>query len=58
MAKKLNDSKEAALQQIHDKQYAQKYQNSAKQITLLGVEFDQDTRNIGDFVRQDEPRVV
>jgi hypothetical protein len=35
---KLNDSCDAALQQIHDKQYAQKYQNSSKEIVLLGVE--------------------
>jgi hypothetical protein len=33
---KLNNTKEAALQQIHDKQYAQKYQNSTKEIFLLG----------------------
>ena len=49
---KLNDTKEAALQQIHDKQYAQKYQNSGKEIILLGVEFDQQTRHIGDHVEQ------
>ena len=47
---KLNDTKEAALQQIHDKQYAQKYQNSGKEVVLLGVEFDQKTRNIGGYV--------
>ncbi len=50
---KLNDSCDAALQQIKDKQYAQKYQNSGKKIVLLGVEFDQDGRNIGEFVRED-----
>lgn len=50
---KLNDTKEAALKQIHDKQYAQKYQNSGKHIVLLGVEFDQASRNIGEFVRED-----
>ncbi|MFT4927030.1 MAG: hypothetical protein ACI8WB_003130 [Phenylobacterium sp.] len=50
---KLNDSKEAALKQIEDKQYAQKYQNSGKDIVLLGVEFDQDERNIGEFIRLD-----
>jgi hypothetical protein len=32
---KLNDSCEAALQQIHDKQYAHKYQGSDKKIVLL-----------------------
>ncbi len=49
---KLNDTKEAALQQIHDKQYAQKYLNSGKKIILLGVEFDQASRNIGEFVQE------
>jgi hypothetical protein len=44
---KLNDTKEAALKQIQDKQYAQKYQNSGKAIVLLGVEFDQTERNVG-----------
>jgi hypothetical protein len=48
---KLNDTKEAALQQIHDKKYAQKYQGGFKEIILLGVEFDQKTRNIGEFIR-------
>lgn len=47
---KLNGSKEQALQQIEDKHYGQKYLNSEKQLVLLGVEFDQQTRNIGDFV--------
>ncbi len=47
---KLNDSCEAALKQIQDKQYAQKYQHSGKEIVLLGVEFDQDSRNIGEIV--------
>ena len=52
MAKKLNDTCEAALKQIHDKQYAQKYQDCGKDIVLLGVEFDQNERNIGEFVEQ------
>ena len=49
---KLNDSKEAALQQIIDKDYAQKYRSQDKEIVLLGVEFDSEARNIGDFVVQ------
>jgi hypothetical protein len=49
---KLKDSKEAALKQIHTKQYEQKYHNCGKSIILLGVEFDQDGRNIGDFVKE------
>jgi hypothetical protein len=47
---KLNDSCDAALKQIQDKQYAQKYHHSGKEIVLLGVEFDQDSRNIGELV--------
>lgn len=53
---KLNDTKEAALQQIHDKKYAQKYLDSGKAIVLLGVEFDQKTRNIGEYLRLDLPK--
>jgi hypothetical protein len=48
---KLNGTKEAALQQIHDNNYALKYQGSDKSIVLLGVEFDQKSRNLGDFIQ-------
>ncbi len=47
---KLNGTKEEALKQIQDKQYAQKYLRSNKSIVLLGVEFDQGSRNIGDYL--------
>ena len=47
---KLDGSKEDALKQIIDKQYAQKYQGGDKQVILLGVEFDQGIRNIGEYV--------
>ena len=47
---KLNDSCEAALKQIQDKQYAEKFHSGGKNIVLLGVAFDQQTRNIGEFV--------
>jgi hypothetical protein len=50
---KLNDTKEAALKQIHTKQYAQKYQNGDKAVVLLGVEFNKKSRNIGGFLRED-----
>jgi hypothetical protein len=50
---KLNDTKEAALKQIHTKQYAQKYQNGDKAVVLLGVEFNKESRNIGGFLRED-----
>ncbi len=52
---KLNGTKEAALQQIQDKKYAQKYLRSDKAIVLLGVEFDQSTRNIGDYLLHQLP---
>jgi hypothetical protein len=48
---KLNGTKEEALKQIQDKQYAQKYLRSNKTIVLLGVEFDQKSRNISDFIQ-------
>lgn len=47
---KLNDSAQAALKQIEDKQYAQKYLASNKVITLVGVAFEQQNRNIGEYV--------
>ncbi len=49
---KLNDSAQAALKQIKDKQYAQKYLDSNKSIVLLGVAFDPDTRNIGEYLQE------
>jgi hypothetical protein len=49
---KLHESKEQALQQIISKQYAQKFQGGDKKIVLLGVEFDQDTRNIGGYIEK------
>ena len=54
---KLNGTKEAALKQINDKQYTQKYHRSDKAIVLLGVEFNQKSRNIGDYLRYDLPIV-
>jgi hypothetical protein len=50
---KLNDTCEAAMQQIHDKKYAQKYQGGSKEIVLVGVEFDHKNRNIGRFVQEE-----
>ena len=35
----------------HNKNYALKYQTSDKTIVLLGVEFDQESRNLGDFIQ-------
>ena len=47
---KLSGTKEDALEQINRKQYAQKYQDTSKQLVLVGVEFDQKTRNIGEWI--------
>ena len=47
---KLNGSREQALAQIKDKQYAQKYSQSKKSLVLLGVDFDSEQRNIGDYI--------
>jgi len=50
---KLNGTKESALQQIKDKQYAQKYQGLGKPVVLLGVAFDQDERNISGYLMEE-----
>ena len=46
---KLHKDKKTALQQIIDTEYDQKYQLSEKQKFLIGVEFDQQSRNIGGY---------
>jgi predicted small metal-binding protein len=43
---KLNKSPEAALKQIHDKGYFQKFINSDKEVILVGANFSTKTRNI------------
>jgi len=43
---KLNDTAEAALQQIEDKQYALPYVNDPRKLFKVGVEFSKETRNI------------
>ncbi|MCI5145721.1 MAG: AAA family ATPase [Candidatus Electrothrix sp. AR3] len=44
---KLHGTQDEALQQIKDKEYAQKYQGCGKEVILLGVEFKRQERNIG-----------
>jgi hypothetical protein len=46
---KLGNGKEA-LQQIKDKKYYEKYQGSGKEIILMGIGFDPEKRNIGDYL--------
>lgn len=40
---------EAALKQIHEKQYAQPYLGRGKTIILIGIAFDTESRNIADW---------
>ncbi|MBT4922404.1 MAG: AAA family ATPase [Rickettsiales bacterium] len=47
---KLNGTKEEALEQIKTKKYYQPYQGNNKELILVGVEFNQEERNIVGFV--------
>ncbi len=47
---KLHDTAEAALDQIKAKKYYEKYLLSGKEIKLVGVAFDEETRNIAKWV--------
>ncbi len=49
---KLNGTKKAALAQINRKQYAEKYLDTGKQLVLVGVAFDAEMRNIGQWVTE------
>ena len=46
---KMGSAKEA-IEQIHKKQYYLKYANDGRQIVLLGIGFDQETKNIGEWL--------
>jgi hypothetical protein len=47
---KLTGTKDEALQQIKDKKYHRKYLHSGKKIILVGAAFDQEKRNLEDWV--------
>ena len=47
---KLNGTAREALAQIDNKEYLLPYQGSAKTLFKIGVDFDREKRNIGDFV--------
>jgi len=49
---KLHGTAEEALQQIHDNEYYGKYTNKGKKIVLVGAAFDQQTRNIENWLIQ------
>ena len=46
---KMKKQKKNALQQIKDKKYAEKYMTLEKEIFLIGIEFDEEKRNISQF---------
>ena len=47
---KLDKGKELALEQIKERDYCRRYLNSGKQIRLIGVNFDKEAGQIGDWV--------
>ncbi len=49
---KLNKSAEDALEQIHNKEYALKYQRDGKHIMLLGVNFDSQSGQITNWLKE------
>ena len=46
---KVDETKEVALQQIHDKNYADKYQNEAKTIVGIGINFSSEAKGVEDW---------
>jgi hypothetical protein len=46
---KCNSSARAALKQIHDKGYADPYQQSGKKLVLMGINFDSEARNVAEW---------
>jgi len=47
---KLHDSAEAAMEQIHAKDYPLAWEHDGRELILVGVEFDPTTRNLGRWV--------
>ena len=47
---KLNDSAEAALRQIDEKGYLLPYQADGRKVVKVGVAFEKEERNIGEWV--------
>ena len=50
---KLNKSAEEAMKQIEHKEYAMKYRKDGKKIMLLGVNFDFNSGNITDWIKEE-----
>lgn len=49
---KLNKSAEAALNQIKETEYYQKYQRKGKPLTLIGANFDSSQRKVSEWQEQ------
>lgn len=47
---KINQSAKKAIQQIKDKNYAEKYANDKHRISLLGINFDTEKKRVDDYV--------
>ena len=47
---KCNQSAEKALSQIKDKRYHQQFLSSGKEIYLVGINFDEKSRNLAEYV--------
>ncbi len=46
---KLNNRAETALQQIEERGYGEKYRRSGKQVVCIGMNFEEATRNVGEY---------
>lgn len=53
-----NGDATSALKQIKDKKYADKYQASGMPIHLMGVSFDNESRNIHDFIVEESKKIT
>jgi len=49
---KLHDTAEAALEQIHAKNYALPYQDDGRELICIGASFDPETRNLGRWLME------
>ncbi len=47
---KFNDTAQAALQQIYDRKYYEPYLNQNKPIYLIGVQFEEKQKNVGNYL--------
>ena len=50
---KLNKTADDAMKQIENKEYAMKYRKEGKRIMLLGVNFDSNSGNISEWIKEE-----